>query len=96
MDMTCYTFVQWETHGVGVQWDNIGNNLAGYRFDLGLVMMFVSMIFFLLLGFYLDSVLPKSYGERLSPIFCITCCCKKSVGPNNEHSSESNYKSELH
>ena len=39
--------------------------------------MFFSFWIFLLLASYLDSVLPKTYGERKSCCFCCCCCCKK-------------------
>ena len=40
-------------------------------------MSIVSMIVFLLLGLWLDKVLPRTYGERLPACFCFTkkfCC----------------------
>ena len=40
-------------------------------------MMFISFWLFLLLASYLDSVLPRTYGERKKPCFCFTICCKR-------------------
>ena len=49
----------------------------------GLIMMTFDMVWLILLGFYLEQVLPKTYGLRRSPIFCISpwywgCCGNKN------------------
>jgi hypothetical protein len=35
----------------------------------------------LLIGLYLEFVLPKTYGKRRHPLFFIFCCCKSKVSP---------------
>ena len=44
-------------------------------------MMFIDCIWILLLGLYLDQVLPKEFGRRRHPCFMFTSefwgCCKK-------------------
>ena len=40
-------------------------------------MLAVSFVLFTLIGFYLSAVLPRNVGERLSPCFCFTMCCKR-------------------
>lgn len=47
-------------------------------------MLFISSILFILLGFYLDRVLPRTYGERLGCCFCFTRCCKKQQAVSGE------------
>ena len=91
--MTAQHFFLFETAGVGLTWENIGLEVAGYRYDYGLLMMIVSMVFFLLLGLYLEVVMPKTYGETLPPFFCFTCCCKKADHAEQPSSDESEYKS---
>ena len=55
----------------------VSEDINNYNFATGLVMSIVSMIVFLLLGLWLDKVLPRTYGERLPACFCFTkkfCC----------------------
>ena len=42
-----------------------------------ILITFISMIIFLVIGAYLGAVLPRSVGERSHPCFCFTVCCKK-------------------
>ena len=55
----------------------MNETINNYTYVTGLVMMFISFFLFLLLASYLDSVLPRTYGERKKACFCFTCCCKK-------------------
>ena len=45
-----------------------------YSFGAGLIMLVVSLCFWVLVGLYLDAVLPKTYGDRLPVFFC---CMRK-------------------
>ena len=52
-------------------------------------MMTFDMVWLILLGFYLEQVLPKTYGLRRSPIFCISpwywgCCDGKKRNKNKK------------
>jgi len=37
----------------------------------GLIMMFISFNFWLLLGLYLEQVLPKQFGKKQPTCFCL-------------------------
>lgn len=50
-------------------------------------MLVVSDIVFLLLGFYLDKVLPRAYGERKSCCFCFR---RRARPTEPEHGAGSN------
>ena len=64
--------------------------INNYTFLTGLIMMTISFFFFLILASYLDSVLPRTYGERKKACFCFTICCKKKqdVEPSDFLSSD--------
>ena len=60
-----------------MNFENANDIIENYSYTLGIVMMFVSLFVFLLFAFYLDAVLPKTFGETKPACFCFTCCCKK-------------------
>jgi ATP-binding cassette subfamily A (ABC1) protein 3 len=53
-----------ESSGVGLTSSNIGEVYENYRFSVCLGMMAVSFVIFLVIGLYLDNVLPSAYGLR--------------------------------
>lgn len=77
MSLMCGIFGGLESSQTGVQFDNMAEQVNNYSFLTGLIMMFISFWLFLLLASYLDSVLPRTYGERKKPCFCFTICCKR-------------------
>ena len=50
---------------------------------MGMFMLVISQFFFLLLAFYLDAVLPRTYGDRSSVCFCFQICYCKSMRKAN-------------
>ena len=77
MQQLCQVFGNLEGSGVGLTFSRVSEDINNYNFATGLVMSIVSMIVFLLLGLWLDKVLPRTYGERLPACFCFTkkfCC----------------------
>ena len=62
---------------VGLKFSNVTETINNYTFATGLVMLVVSFFVFTLLAFYMDAVLPRTYGERRGCCFCITCCCRR-------------------
>jgi len=83
MAQTCGVFGNLEGSGVGLHFDNSTELISNYTFLRGLIMLAVSGLFFALLGFYLDRVLPRTYGERLPVFFCFSkkfccCCCRNA------------------
>lgn len=72
MQQLCQVFGNLEGSGIGLQFDNATEKINNYTYVTGLAMLVVSFAVFMLLGFYLDKVLPKTYGEKLSACFCCT------------------------
>ena len=82
MALECGIIGGLEKSETGLQFDNAAELINNYTYYTGLSSMFFSFWIFLLLASYLDSVLPKTYGERKSCCFCCCCCCKhKDVEP---------------
>ena len=77
MALSCGIIGGLEESETGLQFDNASELINNYTYWTGLSSMFFSFWIFLLLASYLDSVLPKTYGERKSCCFCCCCCCKK-------------------
>ena len=77
MGLICNIFGSLEESEVGLNFDNATETINNYTYATGLTMMFISFWLFLLLASYLDSVLPRTYGERKKVCFCFMCCCKK-------------------
>lgn len=77
MSLICNVFGSLEQSELGLNFDTATETINNYTYVTGLVMMFISFWVFLLLASYLDSVLPRTYGERKKPCFCFTCCCRK-------------------
>jgi len=91
-------FGGYESTGVGLTSTTVHQEFDNYKFAAGLWMLFLGLAFFLLLGLYLDSVLPKEFGQKLSPCFCFKRssydgCCKKP--PNNGGVDDENRESML-
>lgn len=59
--------------GVGINADTL--DLVYNNFTVGdsLWLMTVGGLLMFVIGLYLDNVLPKAYGVRKNPCFCITC-----------------------
>lgn len=57
------------------------DTLDNYSFGTGLIMLLISLVLFTSLGLYLDKVLPKTYGEKKSCCFCLSC---KRAGVDEE------------
>ena len=77
MQQTCAVFGNLEGSGLGLHFSNMTEKINNYTFATGLVMHLIAMILFLVLGFYMDKVLPRTFGERLPVCFCFTkkfCC----------------------
>ena len=52
------------------------NNLSN-EFNDCLIFLFISSIIFLILGIYLTEVLPKEFGVKKHPLFCLRRFKKK-------------------
>lgn len=76
MQQLCGVFGNLEGSGVGLSFSNATQTVNNYTYVTGLIMLFISTIIFTLLGFYLDRVLPRTFGEKLGCCFCFTMCCR--------------------
>lgn len=86
-------FASFETSEVGINSSTAHEVYGDYTFDTGLWMLFVGFLFFLLLGLYLDQVLPKEYGQRKHPCFMFmpstyTDCCRRRPPPQVEEGEQ--------
>lgn len=60
----CQVFGNLEGSGLGLKFSNTTETINNYTYVTGLIMLLLGMIFFALLGFWMDAVLPRTYGER--------------------------------
>ena len=77
LSLVCTVFARLESNKIGMTFENASLIVGNYSYTLGIAMLFVSFVVFLLFAFYLDAVLPKTFGEQKPACFCFTCCCKK-------------------
>ena len=75
--MICDVFAVLESRDIGLTLETASTVYQNYRYDYGIMMLCSSMIVFLILGLYLDAVLPKTYGQRQSVFCCLKCFCKR-------------------
>lgn len=96
MQQFCGVFATLEGNTIGLNFDNASDDVYNYSYTKGIVMLVISSVVFTLIAFYLDKVLPRQYGERLSLCFCfqkkhLCCCCDgeeagAAAGSNNRTS----------
>lgn len=85
-------WADFETSQLGVNSQTAKSVINNYSFNEGLWMYVPGLLVFLLLGLYLDQVLPKEYGTKRHPCFMFlpstyTGCCKKG-GDDDDESGE--------
>ena len=97
MGLECQILGGLEQSEVGLNFGNTTEKINNYTYVTGLTMMTISFILFLLLASYLDSVLPRTYGERKKCCFCFTVCCKKNreVEPESFTQEETDRRASL-
>jgi len=64
-------FAGYESTGVGLTHTTSHEFYQNFKFAAGLWMLFFGLISFTLLGLYLDAVLPKEFGQKSHPCFCL-------------------------
>ena len=72
-------FSSYECTGVGIDSSTAAVIYQNYSFDTALGMFLFSLVFFSVLGLYLDNTLPVKFGRRQHPCFCLLpssykCC----------------------
>ena len=71
---SCYSLslnnlAQYEASLIGLQWENIDDEFAGFKFSTSIWMLLFDSILYVLLTLYMDKVFPSRYGQRQSPFF---------------------------
>ena len=56
----------YENAMIGIQWDNINDDISQFSFRNVLIMLFMDCIVYTLLTIYFDNVLPSRYGSKKS------------------------------
>jgi ABC-type multidrug transport system ATPase subunit len=69
-----YNLGVFEGAGAGVKWSNLFTPLKGSSFGGSVAMLIFDTVLYTVLGWWLEMVLPKEFGTRLSLCFC----CSKS------------------
>ena len=72
-------FANYEGTGIGLNESTANVMYNNYSFNSSLYMLFLDCLIYLVLGLYLDKVIPMDYGQRLKPWFLCSpsyyrCC----------------------
>lgn len=65
----------------GLNWSTLDKEYQNFSFRGGLAMMFFDLVFWAVLGLYLDQVVPSQFGVAKPWNFC--CKSKKKVNPDD-------------
>ena len=81
MIQTISVLSKYEGSQVGITADTVWSEYQNYSVGRGITMQAINCIWLTLAGFYLEQVMPKTYGRRRAPWFCLQPsfwgCCKK-------------------
>lgn len=84
-------FANYEGTGVGINASTAGVIYQEYSFNIALCMLAFDFVLFFGLGFYMDKVLPSSFGQRSHPCFpCMPSyyrCCRKGRQRGNTNNA---------
>lgn len=87
LTQTCGVLANFEGSQIGSNMTNIWSKFNNFTVAHGLIMMSINCLWITLFGFYLDQVLPKTYGTRRGLCFCFSCnywgCCLKKKSRGN-------------
>ena len=53
---------EYESTGVGIRYENLGDPYLNYTYNEGMIMLAVDLFIFTLIGLWLDKVFPKEFG----------------------------------
>ena len=87
-----FVFGEYEGQKIGLTFDKINEKVANYTFSFGLLALVFDLVFFSMLGLYLEKVLPKEFGER-QPLWFLCksnywSCCRAKKPKNNQITNE--------
>jgi len=60
-----------EAAQLGLNSDTVNLEINGYKMNYHYIVMFIDLLLFLILGTYLDKVVPSEFGIRKHPLFCL-------------------------
>jgi ATP-binding cassette subfamily A (ABC1) protein 3 len=76
MRETFKVIMGFELHAMSIGLHDMHRNYRNFSVLLGFVMFLVSFILLNVLGIYLEAVIPRQYGKRSHPCFCLEKCKK--------------------
>ena len=72
---------------VGSRFNNLDSEIGGFSVGMGFKMLILDTAILYLFGYYLEQVMPKTFGVRKNPCFCLlpstfkSCCSCKNKKP---------------
>ncbi len=84
------SMTKYETGNIGVNFSNATQMAYNYRFSTAMLMMAADAVIYMLLGLYLDNVLPSPDGVRKHPLFFLTREFWSSGPAANDSEAEEN------
>jgi hypothetical protein len=73
--------IQFECEGFGVHKNNAWNEFDNFNYNEGLWLFAAGFFVFMILGVYMDAVIPTEYGSKKHPCFMFMpssySCCKR-------------------
>lgn len=99
MLQTVQVYVSFVTANIPMNFSTWHLEFEQFSVSEGLFLILMGGVLMILLGLYLENVLPKTYGARKHPLFCLKCkSCKKSQktfnnrpAPDNDIEFETRY-----
>jgi len=93
MIQTVQVYIEFVTSGIPIASDTLWLEFENFSVGEGIICLFFSGLIWYLLGFYLEYVMPKTFGQRKHPLFCLgfpyDCCkSKKSVSQEDQDPAE--------
>ena len=81
LQQTINVLGQFESSQVGLNMDNLFSEYHNYSVGWGLIMLLFDNIWLLIIGLYVEQIMPKKFGRSRNPCFIFQCkefwgCCK--------------------
>ena len=65
------TMAAFEATDAGITWVNVFQEVDGFAFSTAIWMLAIDCVLYSVIGWYLERVMPRSFGVRLHPLFCV-------------------------
>ena len=69
MSLTTNVMLQFETSGIGIGFNNWDTVFKGWSVKDGMIMMAIDNVIWMVIGIYLEMVMPKEFGKPVKPWF---------------------------